>query len=246
MMKWIFILLFYLIFAAPMCLYSQDSVSYEQEIDTSNSSKDTLEVVPLITVDTFVKREFDSSFKSKYNGKAFDYTETIAKPKEKKDTSISLSGLLDVFVYLIYIIIGLGIVIGIYILVSVILGKEGNWLINKKSDDKTVFYGDDLQQVADSDFKYLIQQALEANDLRSAVRYHYLLLLQKLSNKNIISLHKDKTNSDYKHEIKDITLRQSFGYLSYIYDYAWYGEFEISRADYEQVARVFDETTQMI
>jgi hypothetical protein len=67
-----------------------------------------------------------------------------------------------------------------------------------------------------------------------------------MSHKNIIELHKDKTNSDYQYEIKNAPLRQSFGYLSYIYDYAWYGEFEVSRSDYEHAAKAFDETLQMI
>ena len=231
-----------------LSLKAQGSLAYEQELDTTAYSDDSLASVSYLPVDTFVNRNFDASFKSKYKGEAFDYTEKVPKPKpvERTDTSFPIEGLLDGIVYFLYIVIGLGIIIGVYILVSVLLGKDGAWLINRKSDDKSVFYGDELDQSADTDFKSLIQKALESNDFRLAIRYQYLLLLQKMAHKNIIELHKDKTNSDYQYEIKNATLRQSFGYLSYIYDYAWYGEFEVSRPDYEQAAKAFDETLQII
>lgn len=247
-MKWMKVLTLFFVFILTFGMKGQDSLAYEQELDTTAYSDDSLASVPYLPVDTFVKRNFDGSFKSKYKGEAFDYTEKAPKPKpaEKRDPSFPFEGLLEAFVYFLYIVIGLGIIIGVYILVSVLLGKEGAWLLNKKSDDKSIFYGDELDQSADTDFKSLIQKALEVNDYRLAIRYQYLFLLQKMSHKNIIELHKDKTNSDYQYEIKNVTLRQSFGYLSYIYDYAWYGEFEVSRPDYEQVAKAFDETLQMI
>ena len=245
-MKWKFGLLLCLVFMLAFGLKAQDSLTYDQELDTTLYSDDTSISVTFLPIDTFVKRNFDSGFKDKYKGEAFDYTEKVPKPKTKKDTSFPIEGLLEALIYFIYIIIGVGIIIGVYMLVSVLLGKQGAWLINKKSDDKTVFYGDDLQQSSDTDFKSLLQKAIETNDYRLAIRYQYLFLLQKMSHKNIIELHKDKTNSDYQYEIKNVTLRQSFGYLSYIYDYAWYGEFGVSRSDYEQAAKAFDETLQMI
>jgi Domain of unknown function (DUF4129) len=244
-MKWKYIWILSFV-TLTLSLKAQDSLMYEQEVDTTEYSDDSLESVPYLPVDTFVKRNFDSSFKHKYKGDAFDYTEKNPKPKTREDNSFPIEGLLDAFVYFLYIVIGIGIIIGVYILVSVLLGKEGAWLINRKSDDKSVFYGDELEQSADTDFKSLINKALESNDFRLAIRYQYLLLLQKMAHKNIIELHKDKTNSDYQYEIKNATLRQSFGYLSYIYDYAWYGEFEVSRPDYEQAEKAFDETLQMI
>ena len=225
---------------------AQDSLLYDEESDTAFYADDTLSTVTFVPIDTFQKRNFESYFKNKYKGEAFDYTEKPTKPKTKKDTTFPLAGLLDGFIYFIYFIIGIAVIIGVYMLVSVLLGKEGAWLINKKSDDKTVFYGDELHQSADTDFRLLMRNALEANDFRLAIRYQYLSLLQKMSQKNIIELHKDKTNSDYQYEIKNKTLRQSFGYLSYIYDYAWYGEFEVSLNDYEHAAKAFDETLQMI
>lgn len=244
-MRWKFVLIL-TIFLLTFGINAQDSLAFAQELDTTIYDDDTLESVSYLPIDTFVKRSFDSSFKDKYKGEAFDYTEKKPKPKKIEDPSFPIEGLLEAFIFFIKILIGLAIIIGVYMLVSVLLGKEGAWLINRKSDDKTVFYGDDLQQAADTDFKSLIQKALETQDFRLAIRYQYLFLLQKMSHKNIIELHKDKTNSDYQYEIKNATLRQSFGYLSYIYDYAWYGEFEVSRPDYEQAAKAFDETLQMI
>ncbi len=245
-MKWKYGLLLCLVFMLAYGLKAQDSLGYNQELDTTLYSDDTSISVSFLPIDTFVKRNFDSGFKDKYKGEAFDYTEKKPKPKKIKDPSFPMEGLLEAFIFFIKIIIGIAIIIGVYMLVSVLLGKKGAWLINRKSDDKSVFYGDDLQQTSDTDFKSLLQKALETNDFRLAIRYQYLFLLQKMSHKNIIELHKDKTNSDYQYEIKNVGLRQSFGYLSYIYDYTWYGEFVVSRSDYEHSAKAFDETLQMI
>ena len=91
-----------------------------------------------------------------------------------------------------------------------------------------------------TNFKTLINKALEKNNYRLAIRYHYLQVLKHLSKKGQIEWDTEKTNYDYYREIKDEKTREEFQYISYIYDYCWYGEFEISNEDYNKGALAFN------
>ena len=55
-----------------------------------------------------------------------------------------------------------------------------------------------------------------------------------MSEKGIIEWDIEKTNSDYLYEIKNETRRDEFAYLSYLYNYIWYGEFELDEATFEK------------
>ena len=67
-----------------------------------------------------------------------------------------------------------------------------------------------------------------------------------MSNKQIIEWNPEKTNSDYLYEIKSEKLKTEFEYLSYLYNYVWYGEFEMDEVHFEEVKKSFDKTFGLI
>lgn len=71
-------------------------------------------------------------------------------------------------------------------------------------------------------------------DYRSAVRYQFLFILKKLSDKKLINWNPEKTNKDYTAELKASQLKNDFSDLAYIFDYVWYGEFDIEEQDYQK------------
>ena len=73
-----------------------------------------------------------------------------------------------------------------------------------------------------------------AGDYRSAVRYQFLFILKKLSDKKLINWNPEKTNKDYAAELKAPHLKNDFSNLSYIFDYVWYGEFSIEEQSYQK------------
>ena len=73
-----------------------------------------------------------------------------------------------------------------------------------------------------------------SGDYRSAIRYHFLFVLKKLSDKKRINWNPEKTNKDYVRELKADHLQEEFSKLSYIFDYVWYGEFSIDEESYEK------------
>ena len=95
------------------------------------------------------------------------------------------------------------------------------------------------------DFKRLAQQALERNDYRMAVRYHFLDILQQLRDKNHINYEPDKTNGRYMYELP-VNWRNDFAKLSFQYEYVWYGHFEINQEQYEQVNKAYQSFLQKI
>ena len=96
------------------------------------------------------------------------------------------------------------------------------------------------------DFEKLIKNTLKSNEKRLAIRYYYLWLLKKMAEKEIIEWDAEKTNSDYLNEIQNPTQKDNFAYLSYLYNYIWYGEFELDENTFDRAIATFEKTIQTI
>jgi hypothetical protein len=67
-----------------------------------------------------------------------------------------------------------------------------------------------------------------------------------MSEKELIEWDVEKTNSDYLYELKSPQLKANFEYLSYLYNYIWYGEFDLNTQEFEKAKKAFDSTIQTI
>lgn len=114
------------------------------------------------------------------------------------------------------------------------------------SSKKGVFIGDDEEIINNHDIQTLIDQALIDKNYRLAVRYYYLLTLQKLSGKELINWQAQKTNHEYIYEIKNSNLRQQFGKLTDVYDYIWYGNFEVDDSAFAKAQHAFNKINSEI
>lgn len=86
----------------------------------------------------------------------------------------------------------------------------------------------------------LILQAETNQEYRVAIRLLYLKTLKLLDNATKIKWRQGKTNHDYLVELKDITDKEIFDDLIYIYEYSWYGQFDIESLDqYQQLRSPF-------
>lgn len=90
----------------------------------------------------------------------------------------------------------------------------------------------DLDDITDTNWESLLHKAAKEGDLRMAVRYSYLLLLQILQEKDLIHYRNDKTNFQYAGELVDTPYKQTFRKLTRQYEYTWYGNFPISNETY--------------
>jgi hypothetical protein len=102
---------------------------------------------------------------------------------------------------------------------------------------------DNIQEI---NFDKLIQDAIGKKQFRLAVRLSYLLLLKQLSMKDLIAWSPEKTNHEYLREIKSNSIRDQFAKNSLMYEYVWYGDFEIDQDNYSKVSVSFQDFTRQI
>jgi len=91
----------------------------------------------------------------------------------------------------------------------------------------------------------LIEEAIQKQNYRLAVRWCFLKSLQWLNKQNKIEWKPAKTNVDYQQELKDKPLKTEFTSLSYVFEYVWYGETNCDEkrcADYKNKVEKFIQT----
>ncbi len=197
------------------------------------------------------QRSFARDFKERYSGTEYQYDTTnstgwFTRLKEafiqfildlfRLGSRHEAQNIADIFLKIFYVLIFIAVV---YFIVRAIMNKEGQWIFRKPSDRKIITARDIENNIHGTDFHELVSHAVTAGRYREAVRYYYLWLLQRLSEKELIDYDVEKTNSDYLRELEHHGLQQEFRYASYLYNYIWYGEFSIDKQQYDNAARTF-------
>lgn len=90
------------------------------------------------------------------------------------------------------------------------------------------------------DFDKLIQEALQRNEYRLAIRLLFLKSLKLLADKHHILWQPGKTNHDYLNELSAQHLKTGFNELNFYFEYAWYGNFTINEALYKKVDALYN------
>lgn len=233
---------------------AQDSLAVAKKEKIVFTQKDIVVDSASIKVKPFVQ-----NFKKKYTDAAFIYEfKTPEKNawdrfKEwlasifKNIFSFTDSKSANNFVEILLRTIAIGIVIFvIYLIAKAIMNKEGQWIFGRNSDRKIINYDEIEKNLHLVDFEKLIQKSLESGENRLTIRYYYLWLLKKMSEKQIIEWDVEKTNSDYLYEIKNEAQKEDFAYLSYLYNNIWYGEFELDEVTFAKAKNAFEKSIKKI
>lgn len=203
-------------------------------------------------------KEFEPKFKDAYTSNDFQYETNIDDAKLSawdrfwKAVGDFISSLFDfrdmegnITAFGVFMRIFSFLVIGfvIYMIAKIIINKEGGWIFGKSVQKIKV---SELveENIHTTDFNALIQKTKNNKEFRNAIRYYYLWLLKSFSEKNIIEWDIEKTNADYLYEIKNQTTKVEFQFLSYVYEYCWYGEFNIDESEFEKAEKSFIKAIQ--
>jgi hypothetical protein len=89
-----------------------------------------------------------------------------------------------------------------------------------------------VDDIRDRDFLRMAGEMAEKGDYRSALRYRYLHLIQLLAAGKLIIWKPDKTNHDYLRELAGTPVREAFRYMTYLFNYTWYGHFDLDEGTY--------------
>ncbi|WP_179352005.1 DUF4129 domain-containing protein [Winogradskyella vidalii] len=141
-----------------------------------------------------------------------------------------------------YILLG----VLVFLLIRFFLKVNSNNLITKAKKEGTISFTEEEQIIKNEDIPALIKEAISQNNYRLAIRYYYLLALKHLTESDSISWEPQKTNEDYINEIKKEHLKIDFKNITKIYDYVWYGEFNVDALKFENLKRPFENLNNTI
>lgn len=203
--------------------------------------------------------KFEEQFQDKYNDDKYQY-ETKPKVKNSWDRFLewlsfwfrkifgmssneSAGSVVDIVLKTLAVLV---ILFVIYLIAKALMNDEGRWIFGKSSDKKMIRFEDLEKNLQLVDFEKLIAEAMQKGEQRLVVRYYYLWLLKKMSSSGIITWDPEKTNSDYHNEISGERLKSEFSYLSYLYNYIWYGEFSLEQNTFDRTIKAFKQTISSI
>lgn len=104
----------------------------------------------------------------------------------------------------------------------------------------------DEELINNQQLSELIAQAIQEKDYRLAVRFYYLLILQKLTDKELIVWQQEKTNEDFIREVGHLKIAPQFTEITRLYDFVWYGNFEINKGEFLKAEILFNTLTKKI
>ena len=198
-----------------------------------------------VTDNAYYNRKFKDDFRKKYQTDDFNYKTN--KPKKTgwdglakwlRDLFGNQTGAwAGVFIKLFGFLV-LGFVL--YILISYFISKDGNFIFRKNK--KTISIEDEeiIENIHEIDFREKLMNAEKNKDFRLAIRYQFLNVLKKLSDKKQIDWNVEKTNHDYLKELQTESSKNNFAELLYIFEYVWYGEFNINEEIYQPLKNKFE------
>ena len=95
-------------------------------------------------------------------------------------------------------------------------------------------------------FNEAIASAIGQKNYRLAVRLLYLQTLRKLADQELIHWKLNKTNDAYAQELAGGSYYNGFNYLTYAYDYVWYGDFPVQEAQFTGLQQYFKTFQQQL
>ena len=224
-----------------------DSTANKKEI--SNDS--LLKIAPIDTT-IITEKSFTDNFAQKYSDEAFNYEQSgggkslLDKINEWINNLLrhllgwdqlkDINNFSQIFLNILFAIIFLAVV---YIIVRLIMNHKGRWFFEKQNQSVDVNLDNVEEHIHEADFESMINETEKSGNTRHSIRLYYLWLLKTFTDKRFIEWHPEKTNADYVRELKDEAKKNDFRYLSYLYNYIWYGEFSINDDEYRRAREAF-------
>ena len=208
------------IFALFIILFAQQTLLSGQESAQSNS-----------TLSNHTSQEELSQWAAE-----LDYTKTkkVIKPitaeSTKRKRATPGAGFLGQIMY--YALIILIIIIVLVIIIYFFSNIEDTRKVEAKAEEEI----QDIEDIHNMNFDELLQQALSKNNYRQAIRIQFLILLKSLSDKQQISWSLEKTNRDYKRELRSKPFSPNFNQIVSLFERTWYGNNPLSQLEYQENA----------
>lgn len=182
-----------------------------------------------------------------------DYTDNFKTPKPKEEkieetnsSSNSSSKDFDFRLgdsrFIIYFIV---VILVIALIVRILTKTQNNTKISEStlSIDNITEIEERMHELS---LDELLAQAVNAGDLRLALRLNFLIIIKQLSQHKIIKWKKDKTNWEYHSEIKNRLLADQFKGVVINFESFWYGEHPLSQSNYAFADKLYTDLREQL
>jgi hypothetical protein len=230
---------FFVLFFLSLNTFGQDSSRRTIPYDSSALSLRSFDHAKLKTYKENSDFVYDSNYKE--GPRFWDrlFTWILSKIFGKHSGSQIYNFLYNLF---LYVLAPLTI---IYIIWK-LFGADKKFFLYVSSKKNKLHFEEMPDNIQEINFEKLIHDAIGKKQFRLAVRLSYLLLLKELSIKDLIAWSPEKTNYEYLKEIKSNDIRDQFAQNSLMYEYVWYGDFEIDQDNASKVLAAFQAFTRQI
>ncbi|MEA4916429.1 ATP synthase subunit I [Proteiniphilum sp.] len=219
---------------------------------TQSQRDSIINAIPKDTSSPIIERRFKESLADKYRSdNALNYERNISKSFFQRFKEI-ISTLLDKLLgrtntskinklsnRILNVLLGIIFLAALYIAVRLFMNHRGRWFFEKRDEVIFVNLSNVEKHIHEADFATLLREAEQSGDTRQSIRLLYLWVLKIFTDNNVIEWNPDKTNIDYLSEVQDKALQEQFRYLSYLYNYIWYGGFSINDSEYRNARETF-------
>lgn len=116
---------------------------------------------------------------------------------------------------------------------------------DKNPPDVSAITEDDIHALP---LEKLLEESISKQRYRDAVRLLYLISLKHLADHGVVLWRTGKTNHEYNSEIKNESLKNQFSMLTRVYEYVWYGDFEVAAERFQAIKsdfRQFEKHTRL-
>ena len=163
----------------------------------------------------------------------------IGKPSERKDekvrrkklkTKSGRKGNIGTFFLILFLAIAIGTIV-YFIFINTPIQARSIKISYEKDFDPT--------KIQRSELEIKIQEAEESKNYRAASRYYFIWAMKELSDHNYIAWKKKKTNYHYVSEVSKRPFAKDFSRAVNVFEYIWYGEYDIKQSEYNSVKKEF-------
>lgn len=135
----------------------------------------------------------------------------------------------------------LGLAVLIYIFYKLIYSRDSFFRKDNKEPETECVQnlGYVEKNLMNTDLKPYLVDSIKDRNYTLAIRYMQLLNIQKLAHAHVIKWKYSKTNNDFANEISDSVLKNEFIKCTRVFEYVWFGDFNLTAADFERYQQDF-------
>ncbi|QQT63847.1 DUF4129 domain-containing protein [Sphingobacterium multivorum] len=145
-----------------------------------------------------------------------------------------------------YVFAFLAVIALAFILYIVLYNRKQYFIKHSEEESELDVLAYVERNLMNSNLEPYIQEAIAQRNYALGIRYLQLLNIQKLAQSDHIKWKLSKTNAEFTQEIQNEELRRGFAECTRIFDYVWFGQFELTEDNFNQYQQLFHQYQKQI